>query len=281
MMTLKSTAPRVVAALAFGAVLFVAVQLIGAATSSGEQPNVAIARLDCNGSPEVVEVKNVGNQTQNFTGWKLLSDPVSSESFDLTPLMMLAPGASVFIESGPGAMGTFKWSDQQIFRDNDPTDFVRITDNGGATMGEVACAAAQVTPTPAATAAPTAAPTPARTAAAATRTPAPAVPNGGGPPGSSDELLSPIALVSLGASLAGAGALALGATSLRALRLGRTRAKRPGKGSKPLAENAGGLSEPGLSEGSLQLLLVASLFVIAGLLLAAAFLGNGNNRDSR
>jgi len=144
--------------------------------------------VDCTANPEVVEVKNFGDAEQDLTGWQLESD--GNDPFSLTPAGTIPAGGSIFIESGPGAQATFKWSQSQIFRDNDPTDYVKLVDDTGATKGQTACAQA--------TAAPTAAPTP-------TPTPAPGlVPNGGGPPGAPDQVLSPAMLIYAGGSAIGA-----------------------------------------------------------------------------
>ncbi len=160
---------------------------------------VEIAALDCTSDPEVVELSNTGTDPQDMTGWQLVSDPPQSEAFDLTPIGTLAAGASVFIESGPGAQATFTWSPTEIFRNGDSTDFVRLVDNTGATVAEQACAA-QATSTPA--------PTPEPSAQSATPTAAAAddVPDGGGPPGdAATQLLTPLTAVVAGSSLAGAG----------------------------------------------------------------------------
>jgi hypothetical protein len=132
-----------------------------------------------------VAVTNQGVSAQDLTGWSVKSDPVATEMYDLTGVGVLAPGVTVFIESGPAASGTFVWSQSFIFRDGDPSDFVRIVDSTGAVVTEVSCQGTSPTATAAPTTAPTAAPTSAPTRAAAT-TPAPApadvVPLGGGPP---------------------------------------------------------------------------------------------------
>jgi len=157
-------------------------------TAAAAAGDVKLAGVDCAASPEVVEIKNFGTDEQDLAGWSLRSDP--GETFDLTPVGTLPAGGSVFIESGPGAQATFTWSQSQVFRDNDPADYARLVDNAGQTKGEIACAQA--------TAAPTASPAP-------TATPAPGlIPNGGGPPGTPDELLSPLTLIYAGGSVIGA-----------------------------------------------------------------------------
>ena len=155
---------------------------------------VRVTELQCSRDPELVAVTNQGVNAQDLTGWSLKSDPVASETYDLTAVGVLAPGVTVFIESGPAASGTFVWSQSFVFRDGDPSDFVRIVDANSAVVEEVNCLGTSPGPTAAPTAAPTSTPTAAPTAAptraqTSAPTPAPAdiVPLGGGPPASSSE----------------------------------------------------------------------------------------------
>ncbi len=181
--TLKRTAGLGAA----GVLALTTVLVSGGGPAAAAASDVRLAGVDCAASPEVVEVKNFGSTEQDLTGWKLQSD--GNDPFDLTPAGTIPAGGSIFIESGPGAQATFKWSTAQVFRDNDPTDYAKLVDDTGATKGQTACAQA--------TAAPTAAPTP-------TPTPAPGlVPNGGGPPGAPDGVLSPITLIYAGGSIVG------------------------------------------------------------------------------
>src|SRR5213596_2401557 len=91
-------------------------------TASAQAPQVRVTELQCSRDPEVVAVTNQGINAQDLTGWSLKSDPVASESFDLTAVGILAPGVTVFVESGPSASGTFVWSPNFIFRDGDASD---------------------------------------------------------------------------------------------------------------------------------------------------------------
>jgi hypothetical protein len=195
-MTLKGTAL---------AVTLVACVALGSARNVAAAADVKIASLDCDSEPQVVELTNSGDASQNLAGWELLSDPVADESYGLTSIGVLAPGSSVFIESGPGAEATFTWSNANTFRSGDPGDFARLVDDQGSTVSEVACAAGvQATSTPAPT--PTTAP-PAPTPTAA---PVDGVPIGGGPPAAdASALVTPLSAVVAGASLAGAGGLTL------------------------------------------------------------------------
>jgi len=187
------------------AVILVACVAVGSAGNAAAAAEVKIASLDCDSDPQVVELTNSGDESQDLAGWELQSDPVADESYVLTPIGALAPGSSVFIESGPSSEATFTWSNEDTFRAGDPDDFARLVDDQGSTVSEVACAAGvQPTSTPAPT--PTTAP-PAPTPTAA---PADGVPDGGGPPAAdAGTLMTPLTAVVAGASLGGAGGLTL------------------------------------------------------------------------
>jgi len=183
---------------------------LGSTRIAAAAADVKIASLDCDSDPQVVELSNTGDESQDLTGWRLVSDPIGSESYDLTPLGTLAAGSSVFIESGANAESTFVWSTQDVFRAGDPDDFARVVDNAGQKRSEMPCAApAQPSSTPAPT--PTAAP-PSPTPTIA---PLDGVPDGGGPPSAaSDALVTPLAALMAGASLAGVGVVMLAALSV-------------------------------------------------------------------
>jgi len=164
---------------------FVAVAESGQAAVAAAS-DVRLAGADCSGDPEVIEVKNFGDEGHDLSGWHLQSE--SDAPFDLTPFGTLPAGGSIFVESGPNAQATFRWSQSEILRDNDPSDYVRLVDNLGATRGEIACGQAVATPTP----------TPTPTASAG------GVPNGGGPPAEGIGVLSPAELIYAGGSMVGA-----------------------------------------------------------------------------
>jgi len=125
--------------------------------ADAQQGGVEISNLDCGAEPESVTILNTGADPVDLSGWQLESDP--DQSFDLSPIQTLAAGASVTIEAGPAASGTFIWSTAAVLRDDDATDYVRVVDDTGATIDEEACAtASEPSPTPG------------------------DVPNGGGPP---------------------------------------------------------------------------------------------------
>lgn len=177
---------------------------LGSARGAAAAADVKIASLDCTSNPEVVELTNSGDESQDLAGWQLQSDPIGSQSYDLTQIGVLAPGSSVFIESGPNAEATFTWSTEDIFRTDDPDDFARLVDSSGSTRSEEACAAV-VQPTASTEPTPTIAP-----AATPTAAPADGVPDGGGPPtGGAASLVNPLTVVVAGGSLAGAGGMAL------------------------------------------------------------------------
>jgi len=133
---------------------------------AGADPGAAGAQIksvDCTSQPEVVAITNLTQQIQVLTGWRLISDPPSEQSFDLGVIGALSPGETVYIESGPKAQGAFVWSHEEIFRDGDPTDYARLVSADGTFFDEFKCPASLTQP---------GSPTPG----------ANLVPDGGGPP---------------------------------------------------------------------------------------------------
>lgn len=190
----RAAVPNSAASILIG--LFVLVTVIGSpalpsSTASAKVAGLRITELSCSANPEVVAITNQGTAAQDLTGWSLKSDPPATEMFDLGVVGTLAPGASVFVQSGPGAGGSFIWSTAQIFRDGDASDYARIADNTGATVHELSCGTASAAPTTAETTAPT-------TAGGS------ALPNGGGPPLADEEWE-----LSTSAGMAAVGALLL------------------------------------------------------------------------
>jgi len=186
---------------------------------SAQAAQVRVTELQCSRDPETVAISNQDINAQDLTGWSLQSDPVATETYDLTPVGALAAGVTVFVESGPAASGTFVWSQNFIFRDGDSTDFVRILDNTGAVVHEVNCQGISPSASAAATAAPTSAPTAVPTsvptrAAIPAPTPAPVgvVPLGGGPPAPSSQTLL-VLMLAVGFLAVGGGALTVLTTS--------------------------------------------------------------------
>ena len=185
---LRITVSALVSALA------IALALAAVSPSGAQGADVQIAQLSCSGDPELVVIENFGDAVQTLTSWELQSDPPESQTFDLSVLGGLAPGASVAIQSGPAASGVFKWGLEFIYRDDDPKDYARIVDDTGAIVHQLNCAEATPTPTPSPS--PTPSPEP---------TPAAEVPNGGGAPPLPSGSPSPAMTLLVGGSLVVAG----------------------------------------------------------------------------
>jgi hypothetical protein len=251
-------------ALGFALVIAVALTLGLVSPARAQGPDIQIAQLECNGDPELVLIKNLGDAAQALTGWELQSDPPDIEVYDLAVLGGLAPGAAVSIQSGPSAGGVFKWGLEFIFRDDDPTDYARIVDDTGAVVHQVNCGdevAQASSPTPSPAPLPTPSPEP---------LPLNGVPNGGGlPPPSGDELLA-VMMILVGGSVAVAG-VATGAFSWLRFR------SSPVTGSTatlaPLPAAARPHVQPRGSDGSRGEPMSAALgLALLGLLAAALFL---------
>ncbi len=234
--------------LAVAATLGIAVALAAVSFAAAQAgPDVQISQLDCigqDGGPEIVVLTNSGDAAQDLSGWELRSDPEASEVFDLRDLGTdLAPGVSNTIQSGPSDSGAFIWTTDEVFRDNDPTDYARIVDNTGAVVQQVNCAA-EPPPTP-------------------TPEPSPAaeVPDGGGPPPPAAGALSPTMMLLLGGSMAAAG---LGAIALPRLHLRTSPAAAPALPRRRAASRRGRGSlggKPGLSALCLAAVAVTAVMV--------------------
>ncbi len=187
--------------LAAGWTVAIALALAGVSSVGGQGPDIQIAQLECNGDPELVVIENRGGGDQPLDGWQLQSDPPGSEVYDLSVRGELVVGADIRVQSGPSASGVFlqdTWGLEFIFRDDDPTDYVRLVDDTGFVVQQVHCAGevvAQPSPTPS--------PEP---------SPAADVPNGGGAPPPPGDPLSAAMMVLVGGSMAAAG-VATGALS--------------------------------------------------------------------
>lgn len=193
--------------LALGSALAIALALVAVSSVGAQGPDVQISKLECiddtnvAGIQELVVIENLGDVTQDFTGWELQSDPPGSEVYDLSQLGSLPKGASVRIESGPSASGVFKWGLESIFRDDDPTDYARIVDDTGAIVHQVNCAGG-ATPTPS----PTPSPKPSL---------AGEIPNGGGLPPVAEGAVWPTITLLIGGSIAVAGVALIALPRLR------------------------------------------------------------------
>jgi hypothetical protein len=161
--------------------------------------DVQISKLSCDGDPELVVIENSGDAAQSLTGWELRSDPEASEAFDLRDLgSTLSAGASITIQSGPTASGVFIWTADEVFRDDDPTDYVRLVDDTGTVVQQVDCAEPAPTPSPS--------PEP---------SPVTEVPNGGGSPPVVGGTAWPLITLLIGGSLAMAGVAMIALTRMR------------------------------------------------------------------
>jgi hypothetical protein len=149
----------------------------GSAAESGQ--SLVISALTCSGDPETVTIRNDSANVQSLSGWKLQSDPVDQQTFDLTPVGTLLPSGTISIASGPSAQAVFTWSHEFMFRDGDPTDFARLVDPVGNILSPVPCAPA-LQPAESPSPSPAPAPAPAPNAAPPGSED---LPNGGGPPG--------------------------------------------------------------------------------------------------
>jgi hypothetical protein len=160
--------------------------------------DVEISELSCDSDPEMIVVTNKGATPLDMTGWNLQSDPTSSESLALQQFGSLPAGATVTVQAGPSATGSFVWARTEVFRNNDASDFAQLASDAGEVLLKVNCGAAQP-----ATASPTAAG-------------AVSAPTSGGPPGAATAI-SPALLIALGSwlSTAGLGTLALAFKGIR------------------------------------------------------------------
>ncbi len=229
--------------LAVAATLGIAFALAVVSFAAAQGQDVQISKLDCAGDPEIVVVTVTGDAAHDFTGWELRSDPEESEVFSLS-LLGTSVGSNT-MQSGPSAGGVFSWGTDEVFRDNDHTDYVKLVDDSGATVDQVNCAP-EPSPTP-------------------EPSPAAEVPNGGGPPAPAADILSPGMMVMIGGSLAAAG---LGAIALPWLRLRPSSvAVSPSSRSRSAAGRSDRLgrgsrgSRPGYSTVSLAAVALTALIV--------------------
>src|SRR5438874_333607 len=70
---------------------------------SAQAAQVRVTELQCSRDPETVAISNQDINAQDLTGWSLQSDPVATETYDLTPVGALAAGVTVFVGGGPPA----------------------------------------------------------------------------------------------------------------------------------------------------------------------------------
>jgi hypothetical protein len=252
--------------LAAGWTLAIALALAAVSSVRGQGPDIQIAQLECNSDPELVVIENLGDADQPLAGWQLQSDPPGSEVYDLSVRGDLVVGANIRVQSGPSASGVFlqdNWGVEFIFRDDDPTDYVRLVDDTGAVVQQVDCGG-EVAPEPSPTPSPEPSPTP-----SPEPSPLNGVPNGGGPPPAPGDALLAAMMVLVGGAVAAAG-VATGAFSWLRLRsspvTGSTATLAPRPAARPHAQPRG-------SDGSHGQPMSAALgLALVGLLAAALFL---------
>ena len=142
---------RVIIAAGFMALLGIAV--IVNITSGAE--HIRITALNCGSNPEVVSIKNLGSALQSLAGWKLRSDPVDNagQVFDLSEIGSLDPGEEISVFSGSNApetnasLGQYRWALSFKLRNDDPTDFAQILDDGLNVIDQLNCGEEPLTPT--------------------------------------------------------------------------------------------------------------------------------------
>lgn len=105
-------------------------------------PGIGLLRigfLQCEGSDEYVRIVNIGGAAVNMVGWDLLS-VVGSQNYDF-PSYSLAPGASVYVHSGPGAPptggNTLLWTTSYIW--NNSGDEARLISPAGVVVDTDDC----------------------------------------------------------------------------------------------------------------------------------------------
>ncbi len=176
---------RVVFTAAFLALLGIAVFVN---VTSGAD-HIRITALNCESNPEVVSIKNLGSAPQSLAGWKLRSDPVDNagQVFDLSEIGSLDAGEEISVFSGSNApatnasLGQYRWALSFKLRNDDPTDFAQILDDGLNVVDQLNCGDEPPTPetptlmptsTAPATASPSATPMPTETATVTSSPPA-------------------------------------------------------------------------------------------------------------
>jgi len=253
----------------------VALLIAGSGEAGAQGVNVQFEELDCEANPEIIVVRNLGDQEVSMTGWNLQSDPISRESLALASFGVLAAGQTITVRAGPAAEGGFVWSRDFVFRDNDPTDFVQLASDAGDVLLKVNCGSlAQTTATPDTTPAPTPQATPAPTALAAAD-----VPVGGGPPATAGGAISPAVMIIAGSWLLAAGMATFAFTWLR--RGGRPEEPVPAEPPAPteaLTPNLPDEPVPAGGENPLRPYLSLAIIVLASLALLVFLLQFGEKK---
>ena len=102
-------------------------------------PILPEAPLRCDTRDEYVQVDNTGGSPASLSGWSIFST-VGSQTFRF-PSYNLAPGASVYVHSGPGAPETggnhLRWTTAQICSNDGDT--AQLKDPQGRVVDEDGC----------------------------------------------------------------------------------------------------------------------------------------------
>ena len=100
-------------------------------TSISERPAVKIVSIQYRGPNEYVLIKNVGDVPVNLRGWKLYSEGGQWYTF---PEVILQPGETVSVHSGPSASGPLVWTKRYVW--NDRGDKASLYDANGRLVDE-------------------------------------------------------------------------------------------------------------------------------------------------
>lgn len=107
-------------------------------SGSSAAPAVVIGELRCESRDEVVEIRNAGGAV-SLAGWRLVS-VVGWQEYEFGDVT-LAPGASVFVHSGPDAPAPTErdrlWSLSYVW--NNEGDEARLMDASGGLVSEAIC----------------------------------------------------------------------------------------------------------------------------------------------
>jgi hypothetical protein len=228
--------------------------------------NVQIEELDCESNPEVIVIRNLGDQEVAMTGWNLQSDPTNAESLPLSQFGSLSAGETVEIKAGPSAEAGLVWSRQFVFRDNDPSDFAQLASDAGDVLLKVNCGSVQQ-PTATATAIPTA-------------LPAVNVPVGGGAPVAGAAGISPAVMIVAGSWLLAAGMATFAFPWRRSRGPGAPEETPPPEpAAAPLTQTVDRPDPPPSAADPLRTFLVLAVIVLALVALLAFLLQLGEKKE--
>ncbi len=136
-----------------------------APTVSADPADLFITALSCDTSPEYVRIHNFGAASQSLSGFRLQSDPLSPQDYDLYAIVAaISPAQTIELQSGPGAADDptndiYKLIGSRIYRNSDPADYARLVRSDSSSQ-QVNCGSAPVTPSPTPNPTPTPSPAP-------------------------------------------------------------------------------------------------------------------------